>query len=133
MSVNQGDNNGGAVAGSFTLSAQLPDGKSLTFSGYVLQGETQDQINEKMDVVALAVERQRMAAEIPELEKKLSAMKDAKDQHEKIHADLSTKDRPNSQEKASLKQALTNIDFVARQIEKGEAQIAFSKRVLGVA
>jgi hypothetical protein len=69
-----------AVVGSFNFSAQLPNGKSLTFSGYVLAGESMDEIDRKLDIAAKAVDRQRMIAEIPELEMKLQQLQEGRQQ-----------------------------------------------------
>ena len=70
--MNQGDNDGGRVAGSYTLTAQLPNGKQLTLSGYILADDGVDDLNKRLDVAAQVVERQRLAAEVPELEAKLA-------------------------------------------------------------
>ena len=126
MSV--GDNNSGAVAGSFTLSAQLPNGKSLTFSGYVLQGETRADIDTKLDVAALVVERQRLAAEVPELEKKLEQYVQAREQVETIIAELTGYEKLTSTQKQQLNTMRVNLKKIDGDIEKGKAAIAEARK-----
>jgi len=128
--MNQGDNNGGAVAGSFTMSAQMPNGKSLTFSGYILQGEVLADINEKLDVASAVVERQRLAAEIPVLEKTMEQQIKAKGQVEAIVEELSGKDRPTTQDKQQLKTMQVNLRSIDDDIRKGEIAISDARRAL---
>ena len=123
-----GDNAGGTVAGSFNLSAQMPNGKSMTFSGYVLQGETLAEINAKIDLAMQAVERQRLAAEIPELEKKLEQTESAKSQVETIIKDLGTKERLTSMEKQQLNTMRVNLAQIDADIRRGEIAIANARR-----
>jgi septal ring factor EnvC (AmiA/AmiB activator) len=126
--VSVGDNNSGAVAGSFTLSAQLPNGKSLTFSGYVLQGESRVDIDTKLDVAALVVERQRLAAEVPELEKKLEQYVQAREQVETIIAELTAHEKLTSTQKQQLNTMRVNLKKIDGDIEKGKAAIAEAKK-----
>jgi hypothetical protein len=121
--MNQGDNNNGAVAGSFTLAAQLPNGKSLTFSGYVLQAESLTDVNTKLDMAVAVVERQRLHAEIPELEAKLEQHLRAKRQSEAIIKEVSGKDRPTSQDKQMLNTHRVNITMLDEEIKRGSEAI----------
>jgi hypothetical protein len=129
MSVDQGNNNGGAVAGSFTMSAQLPNGKNVTFSGYVLQGEDVGTVNDKLDLAAACIERQRLIAEIPVLEKELSMREDAKSQLETIISSLTGKDKLVQREKDALHQHRVNLQKVDEDIRKGQKAIATAMRV----
>jgi len=128
--MNQGDNNGGAVAGSFTMSAQLPNGKSLTFSGYILQGEVLADINEKLDIASAVVERQRLAAEIPVLEKTMEQQIKNKSQVESIVEELSGKMHPTTQDKQQLKTMQVNLRSIDDDIRKGEIAISDARRAL---
>jgi hypothetical protein len=131
--VNQGDNDGGRVAGSFTFQCQMPNGKSLSFSGYVLAGQTESEVNKHLDIAAAVVERQRLAAEIPTLETKLEQTCKAKDQVEHIIEDLSSRERLSSQEKQQLNTMRVNLKSLDDEIRKGEIAIAEARRTLHTA
>jgi len=127
--MNQGDNDGGRVAGSYTLTAQLPNGKQLTLSGYVLADDGVDDLNKRLDVAASVVERQRIAAEVPELEAKLSQRQDQLRQMETIIEELSAKDKLNSREGETLRTMRTNLKIVHDDIDAGKAAIAKAKKI----
>lgn len=128
--MNQGDNDAGRVAGSFTFQAQMPNGKSLSFSGYVLAGQTPEEVNRHLDMAAAVVERQRLAAEIPTLETKLIQTEDTRRQLIEIISELSSKERPTSQEKNHLNTHRVNLQNVERQIVAGQEAIAEARRSL---
>lgn len=127
--MNQGDNDGGRVAGSYTMSAQLPNGKQLTLSGYILADDGPDDLNRRLDVAAQVVERQRVAAEIPELEAKLVQREDQLRQMEAIITDLSGKDKLSSREQENLRTMRTNLKIVNDDIEAGRSAIVKSKKI----
>lgn len=133
--MNHGDNNGGAVAGSFNFAAQLPNGKSLTFSGYVLSGESMDDIDRKLDIAAKAVDRQRMIAEIPELEMKLLQLQEGRQQSMDIIAtttqsmrDLNGSKNPGSKQQMAQHEMQLNNHAVT--IKKYDRDIARGSEVL---
>ena len=140
-----GDNDKGAVAGSFNFAAQMPNGKSLTFSGYILQGESIDDINAKVDLAERVVERQRRIAEIPELEGKLEQYEHAMQQAQDIVADayrrhntLQGKERLTTSEKQQadkfdeqVAQHQANIGRLEVQIAKGKLAVAEAKALRG--
>ena len=128
--MNQGDNNGGAVAGSFTMQAQLPNGKSLTFSGYVLQGEALADINAKLDVASAVVERQRKIAEIPVLEADLDQKLRQKTHMESHLIELQGKDKLTSQEKQLINTYTVSLKNSDEDIAKGVKAITEARREL---
>lgn len=131
--MNQGNNDGGAVAGSFNFSAQLPNGKSLTFSGYVLAGESMAEIDFKLDMAAAAVERQRLIAEVPELEAKLQQYMDARQSHSDVLAEAIAKmpTAKNKGEQAQLEVSINthrvNITKIDREIARGQEALSKSR------
>jgi TolA-binding protein len=127
--MNQGDNDGGRVAGSYTMSAQLPNGKQLTLSGYILADDGLDDLNRRLDVAAQVVERQRVAAEIPELEAKLQQREDQLNQMLGIIEELSGKDKLSSRETENLRTMKTNLKMVNDNIEAGKAALAKSRKI----
>lgn len=112
-----------AVAGSFAINAQLPNGKTLNFSGYVLQGESLADINTKVDLAMGVVERQRLHSEIPELEAKVEQYEKARKQSEAIIKELTGKDRQTSQDKQQLNTHRVNITMLDEEIERGHKAI----------
>lgn len=132
--MNQGDNNGGAVAGSFNFSAQLPNGKTVTFSGYVLAGETMDEIDRKLDIAAKAIDRQRMIAEIPELEMKLLQLQESRQQSMDIIAATQAEIGKTDSKSPGYKQKLASHELQINNhtvtIKKYDRDIARGSEVL---
>ena len=127
--MNQGNNNDGAVAGSFNFSAQLPNGKSLTYSGYILAGEAMSMIDFKLDMAAAAVERQRLIAEVPELEAKLQQYIDARQSHADVLAEAISK-LPNAKNKGETAQLEVSINTHRVNIAKIDREIARGQEAL---
>jgi hypothetical protein len=140
-----GNNDNGAVAGSFNYAAQMPNGKSLTFSGYILQGESIADIHAKVDLAEKVVERQRRIAEIPELEAKLDqqlqAMRQAQDivkDAARRHGEMIGKDRLTTAEKLQVEKYdeqvaahQSNIAHLETSIAKGKLAVAEAKAMRG--
>ena len=128
MSGTHGDNDGGRVAGSYTFAATLPNGKQCTINGYILADDDVESINKRMDVAAAVVERQRRIAEIPELEAKLQAVKDARSQLIVLAEDLSTPGKKiNGQARQYLDQHSVNLRKNEEQIARGELAVMEAK------
>jgi uncharacterized protein YciI len=140
-----GDNDKGAVAGSFNFAAQMPNGKSLTFSGYILQGESLADINAKLDIAEAVVERQRRIAEIPELEAKLEqqlqSMRQANDiikDAARRHQEMIGKDRLTTSEKVQIEKYdemvqthQANLAHLETSVAKGRLAVAEAKALRG--
>lgn len=69
--VEQAIVDGDLTTGNFTIQASLPQGKSITMSGYVFAKNTQEEISKQIDTFHDVIDRQRARAEIPELEARL--------------------------------------------------------------
>jgi len=123
------------IMGNFNLTAQLPNGRGIQVSGYVFDGESLESLNQRMDVVQDAIERQRSRAEIPELEvKKEQLVGHLKGLREAL-ADLEEKQRNThlaSSDILNIKNYRTNIGRINEEIEKGTVAIAEAKRRAGV-
>lgn len=115
------------VAGNFQFQAQLPNGKAFSVSCYVFKDEDEDSLNARVDLVARVIERQRMIAEIPELESKLDQMEDARRQVETIIEDISGKDKPSSQERNQLNTMRVNLRKIDADIAKGKEAIGAAR------
>lgn len=123
--MNPGNNDEGRVAGSFTFNAQMPNGKTLAVSGYILAGDGEDEANQRLDMIARLVERQRLIAEIPELEKKLESMEQALKQTDEIIASLGADGQKlSSQQKQQLNTHTVNRKNILEHIERGKQAIA---------
>ena len=123
------DNDDGRVAGSFTFQAQMPNGKTLSFAGYLLAGQTTAEINRHLDQAAAAVERQRLIAEIPTLEISLKQKRQAREQMESALEDLAAKERPTAQEKNSMNTFRVNLKRVDSDIDEGVQAIQDARQL----
>jgi hypothetical protein len=123
---------GDMTTGSFTIQAQMPMGKSITVSGYIYSKNTADEISKQVDMLHDVVDRQRLRAEIPELEAKrdqrvagLETMKD-------VLASLQTKQegggKLSSSERKQIDDMTISIRRIYEDLEKGNAAIEEAKQ-----
>lgn len=121
---------GDMVTGNFTLQAQMPMGKSITMSGYIYSTSTVDAINKQVDLMHDVIDRQRLRAEIPELEAKLDQKKVAcqqlRDSLDALEA-KSKKKKLSTQEQNNLENGLISLRRVMQDIEDGVKAIADAK------
>jgi hypothetical protein len=126
--MNLGDNNGSVpVSGSFAINAQLPDGMSINFSGYVLQGEGSLDLNMKVDMGMAMIKRQRLIAEVPILETKLKQLEEAKMQTTAILKDLASQSKLTTVQKQHEAAHKTNLEKINRDIVEGIEAVARAK------
>lgn len=126
---------GNAVTGNFTIQATLPQGKQVTFSGYLYDGESIESVNQRVDLLHDAIDRQRTRAEIPELEvilensmKRLVEIK----QHYAVLLDKKAQgNKLSTQEKQALDVMDINVKKHAEDIEIGREKIAAAKATIG--
>ena len=125
-----------AAVGNFQVSAQLPNGRNASFSMYVLDGETLESINDKLDLCQDAIDRQRSRCEIPELEAKREQMIKGMNQAREVLAELEERQNGGgtltSQERMNMKNMAVNIAKVKDEIDKGDEAIQVAKKVAGV-
>lgn len=124
-----------AILGNFTLTAQLPNGRSMNVAGYMYEGESLESLNGRLDLMQEAIERQRHRCEIPELEARREQMVQQLDSVRSIIAELEEKQRGahlSSQEKLNLNTMRENIRKINGDIEKGGVAIAEAKKKAGV-
>jgi predicted RNase H-like nuclease (RuvC/YqgF family) len=127
--INQGADAAQArVAGSYNFAAQLPNGKSLTMSGYIIEGDTLADVNMKLDFTAQAIERQRLKAEVPELEAKLDNLKKTLVQIDTMIEDMKGKERLSAQEKQNINTLTVNRKKVESDIADGMAAVERAKK-----
>lgn len=127
-----------AVTGNFQIGANLPNGKTLSISGYIYDGESRESLDARLDVLGAVVDRQRTIAEIPELELKHAAGIARLDEMRAHYAALlQKKDKAaktlSSQEKSALDVMDINVGHQLKEIEKGRVAIEEAKRKVGLA
>lgn len=127
MNLGETNDSSRVIAGNFTMTAQLPNGKSLNIAGYLFAGEGEDDFNQKLDFTARAIDRQRLIAEVPELEAKLQQLIDAREQMLNILGTFANVAKAggklSSQQKSSEKTAQDNIKTLDKQIARGEEAV----------
>ena len=137
MSAERIDTSKVAITGQVTLGAQLPNGRSISVISYIYDGEPQESINARWDLLQEAIERQRIRCEIPELEAKREQMIGGLKQLRQVLNDLEAKKREKgnltSNEEMAVKNHATQIDRMSEEIDKGAAAIADAKKKAGLA
>lgn len=124
------------ILGNFTLTAQLPNGRSINVAGYVFEGESKESLDDRLDILQEVIERQRIRCEIPELEARKEQQVQALDNMRTVIAEMEKK-RENgqalsSQERMNLNNMKTNIKKLNEDIDKGSVAIAEAKKKAGV-
>jgi polyhydroxyalkanoate synthesis regulator phasin len=123
------------ILGNFTLTAQLPNGRSINVAGYVFEGESKESLDDRLDVLQEVIERQRVRCEIPELEARKEQQVQALDNMRNVLSELETKRQStalSSQERLTVQNMKTNIKKLNEDIEKGTVAIAEAKKKAGV-
>lgn len=122
---------GDMVTGNFTLQAQLPMGKTMTVSGYIYSKNTLEAVNKQIDLLHDVMDRQRLRAEIPELEIKRDQRVIQLGQIRDHLAGLAKKQdnggKLSSAEKKMIEELTINVERVKEDITKGETAIAEAK------
>lgn len=130
------DTSTSAVTGSFTINATLPQGKSVNFTGYLYDGESIESVNRRLDLLSEAIERQRLRAEIPELEMKrehyISQFKAMKDHMQGLVDKQNDGAKLTPKEKLDLKNMQDNVVKAQEEIDKGKVVIDEQKRKVGL-
>jgi chromosome segregation ATPase len=122
---------GDMTTGSFTIQAQMPMGKSITVSGYIYAHNTREDISAQVDILHDVVDRQRLRAEIPELEAKLEQRINALASMKDVMASLNMKKEAGlkltSSEKKQIDDMSISIRRVNEDLEKGRIAIEEAK------
>jgi hypothetical protein len=127
-----------AITGQFVLNAQLAgsSGRSMSFTGYIYDGESKQSVEVRIDLLQEIIERQRIRSEIPELEAKREQMIKGMQQAREVLAELEERQRSgkdlSSQERLNLRNMRTNIAKVNEEIDKGAEAILEAKRKAGL-
>jgi hypothetical protein len=119
------------VLGNFTIQAQAPMGKTFTVSGYIYSGDGENEVNTQIDMLHRIVDRQRLKAEIPELEARLEqrmqALEDIKTHFMKLEEDKKRGVKMSTAVRTNYENAQVTIKKLADEVEKGIAAITAAK------
>lgn len=128
---------GAAITGNFSLDVQLANsGKKLTISGYMYDGESVQSLNDRLDIVHDVADRQRVRAEIPELEaardQKAKQLYQMKEVMTELEGRVAGGAKLSSQEKQTLRNLGLNLTLIEADLEKGSAAVADAKLKAGM-
>lgn len=127
-----------AITGQFTLTAQLPDGRGVNIVGYLYDGESAESVDERIDLLQDAIERQRARCEIPVLEAQLRQFLESMEATRKVMAEFGreqelskTKKLPQNKQQA-LDNMIRGLPDLEKRIKEGQEKIAASKARFGI-
>ena len=127
---------GAAITGNYQLTAQLPQGKTISFSGYIYEGQDIAALNAEIDIVHDAMDRQRTRAEIPELElvleSKLKRLEETKTHYLALANKIESGAKLTSQEKSAIDVRDINLASLVEDIDKGREKIAAARVKVGM-
>ena len=114
----------------FTAAAQMPNGKQFAINGCIFQGETEEQVNARVDLYFRIIDRQRTIAEIPELELKHEQLKKNTENTRKTLMDLDEQTKNGSlasNQKTHYQNLMRTLQEQVEQLEKGAKAIQEAK------
>ncbi|WP_146125773.1 hypothetical protein [Burkholderia ambifaria] len=123
------------VIGNFTITLPAPNQAQLSASGYLVEGESKDSLDSRMDMVREALQRQQRMLEIPVLEAHIEQWEKARDDVARAYADLLERHNAktagkagskalSSQEQANLKNAPQQLKGIETELAKARQKIA---------
>ena len=125
--------NQNAVLGNFQINLPGPNGATLSISSYVIEGETPEGLNERMDTYREALARQQAILEIPVLEENIKQLERQLEVTQKAYAELLEKRKQNakmtSQDQAAFSNYPQQIKFIQNELDKGKAKVDSVRRV----
>jgi hypothetical protein len=123
-----------AVLGNFSITLPAPNGAQLSVSGYIYASESQQSLDERMDVCRASLLRQQKILEVPVLEEKMKMLESTKNDVAAAYADLLEKQRKMpkslpSQEQANLRNYPSQIKAIDKELDKARIAIDAAKAV----
>lgn len=123
------------VIGNFQITLPAPNQAQLAASGYLVEGESRDSLDARMDLVREALQRQQRMLEIPVLEAHIEQYEKARDDIAKAYADVLERSNAKasgktgaktltSQEQANLKTYPAQLKGIELELEKARQKIA---------
>jgi hypothetical protein len=127
---------GALVTGNFQISGQMFNGKTISVSGYLYEGESVESVNERVSLFHDIVDTQRLKAELEqyevEVDKAISRLEEIKMHYAVILEKQKNGKKLNAQEQAALTVMATNVDKHKEDIKKGEQKLKEAKEKLGI-
>lgn len=125
-----------AVTGNFNLTATLgASGRTMQMAGYIYDGESQESVEGRVAILRSIMEKEKILAEIPEIEAKREQMIRGMEQAREILTDLEDRakrgEHLSSQERLNIGNMRTNIKKVKEEIDRGTDAIAEHKKKAG--
>ncbi|QTD88886.1 hypothetical protein [Burkholderia anthina] len=126
------------VIGNFSITLPAPNQAQLSASGYLVEGESKDSLDSRMDMVREALQRQQRMLEIPVLEAHIEQWEKARDDVARAYADLLERHNAksagkagskalSSQEQANLKNAPQQLKGIEAELEKARTKITAAR------
>lgn len=119
------------VLGNFTIQAQAPMGKTFTVSGYIYAGQGKKEVNQQIDLLHDVIDRQRLKAELPELEARLDqriqALTDIKDHFMKLEEQKRNGVKMSTAVRTNYENAQVTMKKLSEEIQKGVDAISDAK------
>lgn len=127
---------GRIALGNFSLTAQLPNQRTIQVAGYIYSDDDRDALNQRLDLYQESIERQRERCEIPELEaardQKIIVLGQMRDVLADLEGKQSAGDRLSSQDQMTIKNLRVNLGKAKEDIKEGTRKIAERKLKTGV-
>jgi hypothetical protein len=123
------------VIGNFSITLPAPNQAQLSASAYLVEGESKDSLDARMDIVREALQRQQRMLEIPVLEAHIEQYERARTDISAAYADVLERGNAKSagkagakaltsQEQANLKTYPAQIKGLDQELEKARQKIA---------
>ena len=127
---------GRLAVGNYNLTAQLPNGRTIQFAGYMYTDDTAADVDGRLDAIMDRMDRVRARCEIPELEAAREQKIKALSQYREVLAELEKRqrdgDKLSSADLMTIKNLRVNLEQANKDIEKGAEAIAEAKAKAGV-
>jgi hypothetical protein len=114
------------ITGNFEITLPAPNGASLRITGYVYAGESQESLNQRIDLCRESLLRQQQVLEKPVLEERVKMLEDQEVHIEKAYVDLLEKNKRKtlaSAEGQHLQNYPTQLKQIKAEIVKGRAKL----------
>lgn len=119
-------NHSAAILGNFDMSMPGPNGATLRITGYMYEGDTDVDLNGRMDACRKALQRQQEILEKPVLEARVKMLTQQEDHVAKAYLELMEKSKHktiNGPDAAHLKNYPEQLKQLREEIVKGEAAL----------
>ncbi len=118
----------GTICGNYQVSYPMPNGVNVSLSGYMVDTDTRETLNAKLDDAMAVMQRQARLAAIPQIKMTIEKLTSDLGQHKKafeaINAKTSRGEILATQEKTQLENLPVNIRALTDRIEAEKKSLA---------